>query len=372
MSVSAFPLPVLCGQLVVGGFEGTAPSATFLAALGAGERGGAILFRRNLADLAQSLELTRAIAAASPADLPPFVGVDQEGGRVVRLRPPVLALPPARVFGRVDRPDLTRRAGRVLGLELAALGFNLNFAPVLDVDSNPDNPIIGDRSYGDEPERVVRHALAFAEGLDAAGIIACGKHYPGHGDTALDSHLALPVVGHDRERLERIELAPFLAAARAGLASLMTAHVLYPALDQVPATFSHRIASDLLRQELGFGGVLFSDDLEMGAVAGGGAARGYAIEEAAVEAVAAGCDALLICRHEALQARAHAALVRRAELDGAFRARCEQAAGRGLLARSRLPPRATSVAAVGSAEARALAQEIEREAARTEGGARGG
>ena len=255
-------LPQLCGQLLVGGFEGAALSPRFEKALRDGHRGGAILFKRNLPDFDATLAVCEALRSAARADLPPFIGVDQEGGRVTRLPPPFLALPPMRLLGEIGDLDLIRRAARAVGTELSAAGFTLDFAPVLDVDSNPDNPIIGDRAFGSDPRTVMRGAVAFLQGLQDKNVLACGKHFPGHGDTSVDSHLALPVITHDRARLERVELPPFRAASGAGIASMMTAHIVCEALDPgVPATLSRAICASLLRAEIGFDGVLFSDDL---------------------------------------------------------------------------------------------------------------
>src|SRR4029077_1702020 len=184
----------------------------------------------------------------------------------------------------------TQAVGRALGEELAAVGVGWNFAPVLDVHTNPDNPVIGNRAFGTSADAVARQALAFWRGLRGSGLVGCGKHFPGHGDTRTDSHHDLPVVEHDLDRLRRVELAPFVAAARAGVEAFMTAHVLYPALDpDRPATLSRRIATDILRGELGFRGVLVSDDLGMKAVA-----DRYPIEELAVRAIEAGVDHLLV------------------------------------------------------------------------------
>jgi beta-N-acetylhexosaminidase len=237
-----------------------------------------------------------------------------------------------RLGARGDAALLTR-AGALLGKQLAALGFNLNFAPVLDVDTNPANPVIGDRSFGATPEAVCLGALAFWQGM-APHILGCGKHFPGHGDTSVDSHLGLPRIEHDRARLQAVELVPFVAAARSNLDALMSAHIVVDALDPArPATLSRAVCTGLLRRDLAFEGVLFSDDLEMGAIA-----SHFSIEEAAVLAVEAGCDALLICKDEALQERAHAALVREAEGSPAFLQRCSEAAVRGLNARRRRVP----------------------------------
>lgn len=305
--------------------------------------GGAILFSRNLApDLAEVAALTRTIAQ-SHGDLPPLVSIDQEGGRVARLKERVVKLPPAMKLGGA-RNETIELLAHALGLQLAALGFSMDFAPVLDVHTNAMNPVIGDRAFATEPRRAADAALAFARGLERAGVAPCGKHFPGHGDTLADSHLELPRVGHDRARLDAIELAPFRAAR--ALPAMMSAHVVYDALDDKPATLSKRIATDLLRNEIGFSGVLVSDDLEMRAIA-----ATYDAGEAAVLAIEAGCDALLVCEHEDAQVAAFEALVRRAESDASFRARCEEASARCVALRSAFRPNARS----GDALDRALA-----------------
>jgi beta-N-acetylhexosaminidase len=231
----------------------------------------------------------------------------------------------------------------VLCRQLAALGFNIDFAPVLDVDSRPDSPVIGDRSFGSDPERVARHGIAFARGLRAAGVASCGKHFPGHGDAALDSHLDLPRVAHPRERLDQVELWPFRTAAH-HLDSIMTAHMVFDALEaDRPATLSGTILQGLLRGTFGFTGVIFSDDLEMKAIA-----DRYEMTEAACEAVLAGCDVLLVCSDEALCLRVHEALAQRAAREPALRMALEAAAGRSRALRARLAPhpgRATDMAA---------------------------
>jgi beta-N-acetylhexosaminidase len=327
------PLSVLCGQVIVSGFDGVELSAPLATALRKGERGGVILFKRNLPSLAHALRTNSLIAALAPPDLPPFIGVDEEGGRVRRMPEPALKLPPmAKLAARGDE-QLLEDAGTLLGEELQHAGFTLDFAPVLDVDTNPDNPIIGDRSFGKDPETATRLALAFHRGL-SRHVLGCGKHYPGHGDTDLDSHLALPVLRHDDARLRRIELPPFQAAALAGMASLMSAHVVVDAWDPgVPATLSKRICTDLLRGELGYRGVLFSDDLLMKAVA-----DLHPVGELAVSAIVAGCDALLVCNDDALSAQTHEALIHEAEKSPAFRERLTEAVTRGLAARrTRVP-----------------------------------
>jgi beta-N-acetylhexosaminidase len=313
-----------CGQLISVGFDGPAAPADLLARIAASEVGGVMLFRPNIVDPPQLASLVAGLRAAAPADAPLLISIDQEGGLVQRLRAPATVWPPMLAVAAAGDPARTAAVGRALGEELAAVGVGWNFAPVLDVHTNPANPVIGNRAFGTTAEAVAVQALAFWRGLRAAGLVGCGKHFPGHGDTRTDSHLDLPVVAHDLERLRRVELAPFAAAARAGMEALMTAHVVYPALDpDRPATLSRRIATDLLRGELGFRGVLVSDDLGMKAVA-----DRYSIEELAVGAVEAGVDHLLIREPVARQQAAFEALVRAAEARSELRDRIVESASR--------------------------------------------
>jgi beta-N-acetylhexosaminidase len=303
-----------------------------------------ILFRRNTPSVeavhALATEILERTAAHDPG---PFISVDQEGGRVVRIPSPAIQLPPMRELGDVGDADLVRRAARAVALELAALGVNLNFAPVLDVDTNPDNPVIGDRSFGRDPELVAKLGAAFATGLEENGVLSCGKHFPGHGDTAVDSHLDLPIVRVSKERLDAVELVPFRAASKS-VSSLMTAHVVFEALDTgVPATQSHKILVDILRREIGYTGLVFSDDLEMRALA-----DRETVEESALKAIRAGCDVLLVCKSFELAERAHSALVKEAEKNDAFKARCADAAARSRHVRARFPARAVSKASLSA------------------------
>ena len=339
-------LETICGQLLVVGFDGTTLPEALRSRLGRGERGGAVLFKRNIGqsgsavDLVQVAKLNAAIAAAAPQDLPPLIGVDQEGGRVQRLGPPVIQLPPMRQLGDVNDPTLVERVAKAVGNELSILGFTMSFAPVLDVDTNPANPVIGDRSFGREPRSVMRAGVAYLRGLQSAGVLACAKHFPGHGDTEDDSHLALPRVRHDRTRLMNTEIPPFRAAIGAGVAAVMTAHVVYDALDPgVPATLSRAIVGSLLRAELGFEGVCISDDLTMRGVSPSGGENPAEVVAVGLEAVAAGCDVLLVA-HEGVAVDAlHAAMVERAGKDPKFRARCEQSFERVVRIRRLSPPR---------------------------------
>lgn len=279
------------GQLLFAGFEGLELPGELRALVEQGRVGGVILFARNLRDSHQVRRLVRAIREPAPADAPVTVAIDQEGGRVQRLRDPWTEWPPMRRLGEIGEVQLTRRFATALARELVDLGIGLDFAPVVDVDSNPDNPVIGDRSFGREPAVVAAHASAFIEALQGAGVAACAKHFPGHGDTKSDSHLELPRLPHDLDRLREIELPPFAAAARAQIASMMTAHVVFEALDRKrPATLSPDVLN-LLREEIGHDGLVFSDDLEMKAVA-----DHHRPAELVEGALGAGVDALLVCR----------------------------------------------------------------------------
>ena len=322
------------------GFAGATLSADVRGAVARGELGCAVLFGRNLAtavvrgpvpqevaDVVALASLVRELHAAAPAGAPLLVAIDQEGGAVQRLRAPATQWPPMLALdAQPDGDDvaLAEAIGLAVGRELAALGIDLDFAPVLDVHTNPANPVIGDRAFGTTAATATRRALAAAAGLARAGVLACGKHFPGHGDTATDSHHALPRVEHDRARLEAVELAPFRAAAAAGLPLVMTAHVVYAALDPAaPATLSPAIVGDLLRRELGFRGAIASDDLAMRAIVdhvGPG--------EAAVRAIAAGCDAVLVTRDAGLQHAAREALIRAGERQSALRDRLAESAAR--------------------------------------------
>lgn len=343
------------GQLLIAGFETPDPPTELLRAASRAQLGGFILFKRNIGTLGEVAALNRRLFESAPDDYPPWIAVDQEGGRVARLGPPVVALPPMRVLGTIDQPSLTRDAARLLGTQLRLLSFNLDFAPVLDVDTNPANPVIGDRSFGREPGIVVRHTVAFASGLEQAGIVSCAKHFPGHGDTQVDSHLALPRLNHDLKRLEQIELAPFKAAI-AEIPTMMTAHLVCEAIDpNLPATLSRSVVTALLREQLGYKGVVFSDDMEMKAIA-----HNYSIEDAACLAIEAGCDALLYCSRPDDLFRAHRALVLKAEREPPFASRLREAKDRGLRLRRRYSAKAvTKVVVIDEALLAENSQSIE-------------
>ena len=282
--------------------------------------GGFILFRHNCVEPRQILALCRALWEGA-ADTPPFIAIDHEGGTVHRLPAPFTQFPAAATLGARRDPDLAYRAGHAAGTELALVGINLNFAPVLDVHSNSANPIIGARAFGSDPGFVRDMALAWARGLRAGGIMPCGKHFPGHGGTDLDSHLSLPVIEKSLAELEAVELPPFSAACRSGIEALMTAHVKFAALDpEHPATLSEAIVTGLLRHQLGYDGVVFSDDLEMKAIS-----DRHAAGEAAVLALLAGVDVALFCHNAANAVHALDALDAEAARSATLRAQVETA-----------------------------------------------
>jgi beta-N-acetylhexosaminidase len=323
-SVVSSTLSRLCGQLLSVGFDGPEAPDELLRRIADSDVGGVMLFRPNIASPAQVAALVTRLREASPAGAPALlVSVDQEGGLVQRLRAPLTEWPDMLSVGGADDATLTERVGRAVGDELAALGIGWDFAPVLDVHTNPANPVIGNRAFGTTPEAVATQALAFWRGLRAAGLVGCGKHFPGHGDTRTD-----------------------------------------PALDaERPATLSRAILTDLLRGQLGFRGVVVSDDLGMKAVA-----DRYPIEELAVASVRAGADHLLVREPASRQRAAHEALVRAAEADSDFRARVEESAARvaalKAVVRVGMPAPAAALAGLlGRPEHRTLAASFKRQSA---------
>lgn len=340
----------------MGGFSGPGVPPAFLRAVRAQERAGAILFKRNGDTPEAFWQVCRTLTEAT-GSAPFLLAVDQEGGRVARVHAPVLKLPPARSLAQLG-PAGVRRVARALGAQLRAIGFTMDFAPVLDIHSEEQNPIIGDRAFGTKPVDVVRLALPFAQGLGDAGLLCCGKHFPGHGATTQDSHLVLPRVDKSADALDREELVPFAAFAAAGLDSLMTAHVVYPALAKGPATIEPSICTTLLRERLGYRGVLFSDDLEMKALSA-------PIPESAIAAVRAGCDLLLVCSDEDAQEQVVTVLAEEISRSSAFRARCEEAHGRNLAMRQRsLPAPLPSATALAQALRDAVSPEVLEDLAR--------
>jgi len=292
------------GQLLVCGFDGLKPSDEIKGLIKDYNIGGVILFSRNIKDPAQTARLCNSLQEISKTPL--FICVDQEGGKVSRLPKPFTQFAGNAAIGKSNSVKLAYAFGEITAKELKAVGINANFAPVLDVNTNPDNPIINERAFSNNPNSVSRFGLAVIAGLQDNGVIACCKHFPGHGDTSLDSHYQMPVVEHSIERLNEIELLPFKHAAENDVAAIMTAHVLYKGLDEkYPATLSKKIIHDLLRKEMGFKGLVITDDLEMKAIS-----DNYAIGEAAIGALSAGADIILVCKDHERQKEVRDAVLR--------------------------------------------------------------
>lgn len=258
--------------------------------------GGIILFGYNISSKENNKKLIDSLQDVSmnSSGIPLFVSTDQEGGRVSRIRDGVTQFPGNMVFGIVNDKDLVFNAARILGMQLRLSGINMNLAPVLDINNNPENPVINSRSFGSDEEIVKEMGKYYIKGLQKSRCISVGKHFPGHGDTNKDSHLTLPVINYDMNRLNMIELAPFRTAIKAGVEGIMTAHIAYPALlgDDTPATLSKKMLTVLLRQKLKFDGLIITDDMEMNAVS-----KIMDLGEAAVRSVDAGSDIILISSH---------------------------------------------------------------------------
>lgn len=306
------------------GFEGETPTDNILRLIRDYQVGGVILFSRNIQTPGQLKDLIHQLQAQAyqtELGLPLLVAIDQEGGIVTRLTRGFTIFPGNMALGAAGSEELAGQVAEVMAREMTAVGIHMNLAPVLDINTRPDNPGIGVRAYGDNPQLVARMGIAMIKAYQQQGIIATAKHFPGKGDAGVDAHRDLPSIFHSRERLERVELYPFVAAIQAGVKAIMTSHVYFPGLEDSeflppfsirvemtgssalplhirreassprPATLSRAITETLLRKKLGFQGVVITDDLEMGAIL-----KSFNLKEAAVGAVEAGADLLLICR----------------------------------------------------------------------------
>jgi beta-N-acetylhexosaminidase len=351
------------GQLAIAGFAGQTIPSDLRALAREFDLGGVIFFARNIESPEQVAELSRE-ARELARELPLWVSVDQEGGRVARLKAPFTRWPPMHTLGRSGDDVLAERFARALAAELRAVGISMDYTPVLDVHTNPKNPVIGDRSLAERADDVARLGSVIIRTLQAEGIAASGKHFPGHGDTSVDSHLDLPLIEHSPDRLEAVELVPFKAAIAADVASIMTAHILIPALDpERPATLSPHMVDGLLKKRLGYQGLVLSDDLEMKAISGR-----YGMAEATVMAIAAGCDAVLMCgEDQAAQAVALEAVIHAAEDGTITLQRVEDALARHRRVKERFltrqPTPLTGAAlrgVLGREEHQAVAEEMHR------------
>ncbi|MBG0828091.1 beta-hexosaminidase [Planomonospora sp. ID67723] len=327
--------------------------------------GGVILFpwADNVKSVRQLVALTNGLQKASPG-IPLLIGADQENGQVSRLAPLVTKLPGASVIGSTGDPSLARMAAKTTGAELRALGVNLDFAPVADVNLNPRNPVIGPRAYGSDPEKVAPMVAAAVRGFHDAGIAATAKHFPGHGDTNVDSHSGLPVIKHSRSQWEKLDAPPFAAAIGEDIDMIMSAHVVMPRLDPSgdPATLSKPILTGLLRQELGFDGVISTDALDMQ-----GVRKKYGDGEVAVRAVLAGADLLLMPpdypkAYESVLAAVKSGRISADRLDASVRRLLTLKAARGILEKAPVADPADAERTLRSAEHRKVASLINRKA----------
>ncbi|WP_341480013.1 beta-N-acetylhexosaminidase [Paenibacillus dendrobii] len=279
------------GQLVLVGMDGTTSSEATQELIEKYHVGGFIFYKNNIENTLQALQLFNDLKANNKSNpVPLWMSVDEEGGRVSRMPNDFVKVPTSRAIGDKDSTDLSKGIGGILGQELSGFGLNMDFAPVLDINSNPKNPVIGDRSFGNKADLVSRLGIATMEGLRAQKVVPVVKHFPGHGDTSVDSHIGLPVVNNDLSRLRKMELIPFKEAIDNRAEVVMIAHLLMPKIDpDHPASFSKKIITDLLRNELNYQGVVISDDMTMGAIE-----KNYDIGNASVSAILAGGNIILV------------------------------------------------------------------------------
>jgi beta-N-acetylhexosaminidase len=354
------------GQVLMLGFDGITLTDELRSVIADLRPGGLVLFERNATTTPQDLaKLTSDAQAAARVGGDPtlLISIDQEGGAVTRLRASrgFAEFPSAMAIAATGDAADAGRVGAAIADELLAVGINMDLAPDLDVNSNPANPVIGTRSFGSDPDRVAELGAAFIEGMQARGVMAVGKHFPGHGDTAVDSHVGLPVVAHERPRLEAVEFVPFRRAMACGVAGIMSAHIAFPAIEPapgLPATLSARALTGLLREEMGFDGLIFTDSLIMGALVN----EGRSIPQASAAALMAGADVLLFNNGSALHRMAHAEVVAQVRAGRIPEARLDAAVRRILVAKQRYGllagARPAAPEQAGAPERKALAREI--------------
>ena len=329
--ISNFSLEQKIGQIMLVGFDGTTLAPDLRDTLAQLHIGGVIYYDRNIASPNQVAQLNRELQTLMRAngDAPLFITIDQEGGIVARLKEEkgFTEFPSQMAVAATNDLDNARRIAEALSAEMLALGFNMDLTPDLDVNNNANNPIIGTRAFSSDPQRVAEYGVAYIRAMQAAGMLAVAKHFPGHGDTATDSHVALSSVPHDRARLEAVEFVPFKAAMRAPVAGIMSAHITFPAIDPTPGlagTLSSKVLTDLLRGEMQYAGLVMTDELTMGAIA----ASGYPAPRAAVAALQAGADVLLFQTGYAMHRQAHQAIGEALQRGEVSLARLEQAVER--------------------------------------------
>ena len=329
MSQANMTLRQKVGQTMMFGFHGMEPSPEITKLIRDHHVGGVIVFARNIGHPQDVLKLTVAlqkIAYEAGHSHPLLISIDQENGIVRRLGAGTTLLPGSMAIAATGKLENVFDVSRATGAELKALGINFNLAPVLDVNNNPNNPVIGVRSYGEDPHWVAECGVQAIKGLQAANVATCGKHFPGHGDTAKDSHLTLPTIPHDRARLEQVELVPFVKAIAEGVDSIMIAHVCFPEIEpdtSVPATMSRRVITGMLRGELGFQGVITTDCMEMHAIS-----KTIGTVEGTYQAFKAGTDLAFISHTHDWQEAAIERLVSGIEAGDVTEERLDESVGR--------------------------------------------
>ena len=310
-TIRAMTLDEKIGQMVIAGLDGLELDDSARSLIQQYCVGGFVLMGRNIRDARQLLGLVNSLKAANHSRIPLSMAIDEEGGRVTRFPREIERLPAGAEVGRAGSAEYAFRLGKLTGQRLSAFGLNMDFAPVLDINSNSQNTVIGDRAFGADPVVVSEMGVKTMLGIRSAGVIPVVKHFPGHGATREDSHVTLPVLDAWKERLRAFELVPFADAIANGAGALMMAHILLPRLDpDNPASLSREIVTGLLRGEMGFDGVVITDDMTMGAIS-----KRTSIGEAAVCAVGAGCDVVLVC-HGQDNAREVLEALKRAVLAG--------------------------------------------------------
>ncbi|WP_102029250.1 beta-N-acetylhexosaminidase [Salirhabdus sp. Marseille-P4669] len=295
ISVEEMHLHEKIGQMLFVGVSGKSLTEAEKTLIRNNHVGGVILFKENLTSPEQAIQLINEIKELNQDNKAPlFIGVDQEGGRITRLPGNLVPLPSNQAIGEMNSIEYAYEVGTLLGKQVKAFGFNVNFAPVLDVNSNPNNPIIGDRAFGDKVEIVQELGIETMKGIEAEKIIPVIKHFPGHGDTSVDSHLELPTVNKSLKELKELELIPFEAAINEGADMVMIAHILLPKIDDTyPSSMSKKVITQMLRKELDFNGVVITDDMTMEAIT-----DNYLIDQAAVESVKAGSDIIMVAHDD--------------------------------------------------------------------------
>ena len=279
------------GQVVICGLKGYEIDSDVTSLIQDSKVGGVILFAKNIKDSTQLATITNSIKNLSNPEIPPIIAIDEEGGMVTRMPSDIESMPSAYSIAQTGSTDLCYQSGEIIGKQLNALGLSTGFSPVLDIWSNPDNMIISSRAYGTTPEDVSTYATQVMLGLKSQEVIPVGKHFPGHGDTLDDSHYSLPVITKTKSELESYEFIPFKTAIDNGIPAIMVGHLLCTDIDSTyPASLSKTMVTGILKTELGFNGVVFTDDLTMDAID-----NQYSVEDAGVMALNADCDMLLVC-----------------------------------------------------------------------------